>query len=109
MEPPCDACTAICCKFRGYDYSVILEPEEADAFPEAVRSLAENAMVIPSREGKCIFLDPNDKCSIYERRPIRCQQFNCTVGYRCKPDGRHSFLLEDYPKLVELIELRLKS
>lgn len=61
---------------------------------------------IPYVNGKCFYLTEENRCSIYNRRPTLCQEFNCVVGYN--NNGRHSFFLDDNPEVVELIELTVK-
>lgn len=105
IDPPCELCTALCCKCRGRAYVVELKPEEVDRFPEAV--FTDNTWVIPLVDGKCVFLGTNDRCTIYERRPFLCVEYNCLNGYKSKENGSHSFFLDDHPELVDIIERSL--
>lgn len=36
-------------------------------------------------DGSCLFLDDNNKCSIYENRPRVCRKFHCQRGWSMSP------------------------
>lgn len=112
--PPCEHCSAYCCKQRGHDFAVLLEEHEVERFDQAclVRDVVPNLGItdsewcLPYKDGKCVYLGDDDKCTIYESRPERCREFNCVNGYKCKGEY-HSYFLEDHPEVVKLIELHV--
>jgi Fe-S-cluster containining protein len=85
----CGACRACC---RGD--AIVLHPEHGDdptqyetvPMPEAdQKSLDRNLGIRRNRvlmlkhgaDGNCIYLDEKTGCTIYDRRPLICRQFNC--------------------------------
>ncbi len=104
MNPPCEQCTAACCKQTTQPAAVMLEEYEIDYESILVNDcLMGIVRAIPYVNNKCFYLTDN-KCSIYDRRPVRCREFNCVLGYN---KNRFSFFLEDHPDVVRLIELNL--
>lgn len=89
-------------------FAVALEPEEQAQFPAAVPvelpelGLTGTTYVIPYKDGRCIHLTADNKCGIYNRRPLLCREFNCLHGYLSKGQ-EHGYFLEDKPDVVELI------
>ena len=117
QPPPCEQCQAYCCKQRGHDFAVLLDEHEVERFDQAClvkdvipnlgfRDEDEPAWCLPYKDGKCVYLGEDDRCTIYERRPERCREFNCVNGYKCKGEY-HSYFLEDHPEVVTLIELHV--
>lgn len=73
---PCNGCTA-CCRSRST--MADLQPDELTLFPEAVMD-SEVGWVLPQRpDGSCVHLI-DDRCSIYERRPLACRIFDCRMA-----------------------------
>lgn len=110
-EPPCEYCTAVCCKQTTHKFAVLLEEDEVDAFDQACliqspEKDGDTAWCLPYKNKKCVYLNDNDRCGIYDRRPKRCREFNCVNGYKIRGE-HHSFFLEDHPKVVSLIELHV--
>jgi Fe-S-cluster containining protein len=110
---PCERCDAACCKQNGCGYSVLLEPEEYARFrPFALdlpvlhdgRVVVE--MVLPYRDGKCIFLGDDDRCTIYEDRPASCRKFECTKYFNNggSTPGRHEAFIERNPRVKAMLE-----
>lgn len=110
MNPPCDQCTAVCCKQTGqHTAAVFLLEYEVDYENIVVDDgMGEDVRAIPYVNGKCFYLAENNKCSIYDRRPTLCREFTCLAGYNLKGEGNHGFFLEDHPEVVQLIELTVK-
>ena len=115
---PCHLCDAACCRQNGHEYAVLLEAGEWGkfaAFSEAV-SIAAGAgdgpraprveRVLPYRDGRCVFLGGDDRCTIYEDRPANCRRFECVGGYhRGGSDvGSHDAFLERNPGVREMLE-----
>ncbi len=81
-EKTCDGCGAKCCRY------VITEidcPEDLGDFENIKWFVChENVSVYVEEDGtwnlefitKCKYLDENSKCSIYEKRPQICREFN---------------------------------
>lgn len=119
-NPPCEQCTAVCCKqkyltglnYGLHEFAVEILVEEEHLFPEAVshpEPYDQSRKVLPYIAGKCMFLQ-DDRCSIYDRRPKCCQTFNCLSFWKSRPSGDHGSFLDDHPEVVDLItELRLRS
>ena len=47
--------------------------------------------VLPYRDGRCQFLADDDRCTIYDDRPLSCRQFECTLSYNTTGVGRHGY------------------
>lgn len=122
IEPPCAACTGACCRNSEYGhhkFAVILDSEEEDDYEHvwldedgvSAKDGSEGPLfpVIPYKDGRCIYLGDDNRCTIYERRPALCREFTCLSGYRRHGDKGHGFFLEDHPEVVELIELTLRK
>lgn len=81
-DVPCGTCNA-CCKLL----SPHLTPEEISSgqYPISFVQGTDGPVVVLYRhkDGGCGML-VNDKCSIYENRPIACRQFDCRKGHHDK-------------------------
>lgn len=114
MNPPCSECGGKCCCRKGWDFAVLLDQEDVDKIPEAKSYIErcgkheayEAKYKLNYVDGRCPFFS-SGLCSIYERRPQRCREFNCTNGYKIKDGKYHSFFLDDYPEVVALIEKKM--
>ncbi len=82
----CTACGK-CCATAG-EYYVFLAPGEAEAIREHLglsrswfrrrylASLEEGELVLAAgAEERCIFLDDNGRCNIYQVRPLQCRTY----------------------------------
>jgi Fe-S-cluster containining protein len=85
---PCERCVAACCKQNGHDYAVLLEGDERRKFAAFAAEVPIRdgrgvtiERVLPYRDGRCQFLDADDRCTIYEDRPINCRRFECAWRY----------------------------
>lgn len=79
--PPCDKCTACCCKneHNSHCYAVELEPDELERFKDVMLMLeGDEYGVIPYDDitKTCVLLKDN-KCSRYDDRPQKCRNYNC--------------------------------
>jgi hypothetical protein len=89
---PCDGCTA-CCRSSFF---VHIGPDEAGALARIPRQLLARAPGLPDgymvlgydERGHCPML-VDDRCSIYEDRPLTCRKFDCRVlsAAGLEPDG----------------------
>lgn len=84
---PCDQCDAACCKQSAWPFAVLLQDEnERCRFrPWSTTTLLNDSdgktrtvQVIGYQNGRCPFLGGDDRCTIYEDRPLSCRQFECT-------------------------------
>ena len=113
-DSPCDLCTAACCRQNGHEFAVLLEGEgerrRFAAFAEDVPVEHEGGItlerVIPYRDGRCVFLGTDDRCTIYDDRPGNCRRFQCVTGYHLGGGqvGRHSRFLDQNRTVLGLLE-----
>lgn len=85
---PCGSCTFCCEKLSPY---LTTEEIASGLYPISLLQPSEEqismnpnigpiVVLYRKREGGCgMFID--DKCSIYETRPIACRQFDCRKGH----------------------------
>lgn len=104
---PCKSCNAACCRKRpGFNFAVVIKPEEAAKFPEAktISLYGEETKVLPYKNGKCIHLSDDNQCRIYDSRPEACKSFDCQNSYLLF-GKHHGGFLQDNPHVVPLIQL----
>jgi Fe-S-cluster containining protein len=97
---PCDGCTA-CCRSSFF---VHIGPEETEALRRIPSALLVRAPGLPpgymvlgyDERGHCPML-VDDRCSIYEHRPLTCRKFDCRVlsAAGLEPDGPAQEALAD--------------
>ena len=112
-QSPCPSCRANCCKQNGHDFAVLLRPDEYARFgpfsaPVAVQSNDRRVLerVLPYVNGRCQFLDGEDRCIIYEDRPASCRQFECVTFFNSDGVGRHGRFLHLNPDVLQrLVQL----
>ncbi len=104
---PCEQCDAACCKQSAWAYAVLLQSDqerrrfapwstltsvrEADGSTETVQVIAYQA-------GRCPFLGDDDRCGIYDDRPLSCRQFECTKRF-----GNDASFLDANPRVRALL------
>ena len=112
-DSPCDRCTAACCRQNGHAYAVLLEGDERRKFAPWARDVPvrqgdviASERVLPYRDGRCVFLGEDDRCTVYEDRPVNCRRFQCVTGYRPVPDdpAGHSPFLRANPEVVRVLD-----
>jgi Fe-S-cluster containining protein len=110
---PCHLCRANCCKQNGHDYAVLLEGDEWRRFaPFCIEVQVDGGAcvtterVLPYRGGRCQFLGDDDRCTIYDDRPINCRRFECAPGYHARGSavGARSLFLRRNPDVLTLLE-----
>lgn len=82
VEVPCGDCTACCTS----SYFIHISPEEKQTLASIPKMFQFPAPNLPKghvllgydEQGHCPMLKDN-KCSIYERRPLTCRQYDCRV------------------------------
>jgi len=110
---PCDQCVAACCKQNGHEYAVLLEGDERRKFAAfsvevAIRSgpavVVERAL--PYQNGRCQFLDKDDRCTIYEDRPINCRRFECLSAFHFRGANlhEHGLFLKRNTHVLKMLE-----
>jgi Fe-S-cluster containining protein len=112
-QSPCHLCYAACCKQNGHDYAVLLEGDERQRFgpfamdvriDDGERTVVER--VLPYREGRCVFLGEDDRCTVYDDRPMNCRRFQCVRYFRqggADSPGHGEFLVRN-PRVLEILE-----
>jgi len=88
---PCDACNSFCCSS-----DVLFDSDEIKRLKNKYRSVFKRVKILDSEVpnhyrlrlkgkggDKCVFLDKNNKCSIYEDRPFVCKDYGEKVFIRC--------------------------
>jgi hypothetical protein len=112
-DSPCDLCTAACCRQNGHEFAVLLEGDERRRFapwaqdvPVRDGAVVATERVLPYRDGRCVFLGGDDRCTIYDDRPANCRRFQCVSGYHQSGSapGVLSRFLTLNPAVVTILE-----
>ena len=111
---PCHQCAANCCKQNGHDYAVLLEEDERRRFAPWAMDVPIHLAgghvtiekVLPYRDGRCMFLDEDNLCRIYEQRPVNCRRFECIPGYHHGGGDltAHSLFLQRNANVLKLLD-----
>jgi len=105
---PCERCDAACCKQSAWPYAVLLQSdEERRRFkPWSTTTLLNDAdgstrtvQVIAYKNGRCPFLGDDDRCGIYDDRPLSCRQFECTRRF-----GQDQTFFAANPRVEKLLQ-----
>jgi len=72
-EVPCGSCTG-CCR-SAFDIELSSDEERA-RFPHVIKD--GKTVILPLANGHCHYL-VDDKCSVYETRPLTCRVFDCRM------------------------------
>jgi Fe-S-cluster containining protein len=51
---------------------------------------ADGVVIVATKDGRCVFLDPGYRCKVYEDRPEVCRLYGYTPDLKCaycKPNG----------------------
>jgi Fe-S-cluster containining protein len=114
-QSPCHLCTAACCKQNGHEYAAVLRNAEVRKFAAFAIDVPFHSdgrvvveRVLPYVEGRCQFLDDEDRCRIYDDRPGACREFECVPYFNRDGVGRHGVFLQRNPRVREMLE-RLSS
>lgn len=112
-ESPCHLCYAACCRQNGHDYAVLLEGDERRRFgPFAMDVRIGDGpvtvveRVLPYRDGRCVFLGEDDRCTIYDDRPVNCRRFQCVRYFHQAGASRtrHGEFLRRNPQVLQILE-----
>jgi Fe-S-cluster containining protein len=110
---PCADCTANCCRQNGHDFAVLLAADEHRRFaPFATTAVFQRTdgqraieRVLPyTPDGRCQFLGPDDRCTIYDDRPAACRAFECAPFYNAEGIGHHARFLRLNPDVAARLE-----
>jgi Fe-S-cluster containining protein len=104
---PCERCDAACCRQSAWPYAVLLQSDdERRRFGPWSESILlddhdglRTAHVIAYRDGRCPFLGADDRCTIYDSRPLSCRQFECTRRF-----GNDETFFHANPRVRSLLE-----
>jgi Fe-S-cluster containining protein len=107
-DVPCGTCTLCCKKMQiilfpnlGEDpreYRTILEEDFSNTYPGKLFHVLER-----TPEGNCYALGPNG-CTIYEKRPRVCRNFDCGEEYRKRDRAQRRRDVKSKMFTVELFE-----
>ncbi|MBN3041044.1 MAG: YkgJ family cysteine cluster protein [Candidatus Omnitrophica bacterium] len=92
-----DICKAMCCK--KWDINLAYQEHKSKLYEsEAYCSLDRKVCLKPLKscpqvayrlkkkdDGSCVYLDKNNRCRIYQKRPIVCRNFTCDNGFKLEP------------------------
>jgi hypothetical protein len=110
---PCDQCFAACCKQNGHEFAAVLQGEgerrRFAAFAQDVTFVRPDGTigverVLPYVNGRCQFLGEDDRCTIYDDRPLACRQFECVPHFNRDGVARHGDFLSANPRVLEVIQ-----
>jgi len=60
--------------------------------------------VLPYREGRCQFLGEDDRCTIYDDRPVSCRLFQCVSDFNRDGAGKHGIFLQRNAPVRQMLE-----
>ena len=89
--PPCADCQAACCTQQG-SIAISLQPEELNSYEH------DNDQQITMVNGRCYYLNEDNRCSIYDKRPQICRSFNCVWSDLLLP--QHQLVNAGKPKMI---------
>ncbi|WP_186441113.1 YkgJ family cysteine cluster protein [Desulfamplus magnetovallimortis] len=115
----CRDCHALCCRGKSgniwinreemINISSLLNLNPIDAMQNFFEKRDNRLLIREQFDGKefrCLFLDNNQKCSIYKARPAQCRSFPFWAHYSIDnvTDNRISLLVEECPGVVLINE-----
>lgn len=81
-EVPCNGCVA-CCR----QDLILLKPHMGDKPKRYIYKIVDNQVALEHKKnGDCIYLDREKGCTIWHRRPVVCQEFDCRAVVRHVPE-----------------------
>ena len=108
---PCERCDAACCRQAVSEYAVLLQSDNerrrfgpwSITLPVAdAAGVVRHERVIPYRDARCPFLGDDDRCTIYDDRPLACRAFECTRHF--DPRRGHGLFLRANPRVAAMLE-----
>ena len=113
-ESPCGECPgANCCQQNGHEFAVLLEEHEYARFKPFAQDISIQhhhsrvlEKVLPYRDGRCQFLGSDNRCLIYDDRPVNCRRFQCVDHFhnRGTTRGEHGRFLQLNPDILRKLE-----
>jgi Fe-S-cluster containining protein len=111
-DSPCDLCDAACCRQNGHAYAARIEGDEIRKFAAFAIDVPITdddgrlrfERVLPYVNGRCQFLDSDERCAIYDDRPRACRQFQCVAHYNAEGVGRHGVFLQRNPRVRAMLD-----
>ena len=86
---PCKSCT-LCC----HKTNIMLMPEQGDDVASYEHEIVNDVPVLKHKpDGACIYLT-EQRCSIHERAPVTCREFDCRRFYAGKGPAERRWMLE---------------
>lgn len=83
MRVPCDGCVACCQKDRIY-----LKPSMGDDPRKYVTQVVGNQITLLHKgNGDCVYLDRERGCTIWNKRPVVCREFDCRAVVKAVPEN----------------------
>jgi hypothetical protein len=110
---PCDRCYAACCRQNGHEFAAILQGDQerrrfaAFAIDVSIAGAGLSPCVervLPYVDGKCQFLGADDRCTIFDDRPLACRQFECAPQLHQFGRERHGTFLVRNPRVLQLLQ-----
>jgi Fe-S-cluster containining protein len=94
-----ETCRAVCC--RNWNVLVDMHEEESQTYNVETVCLCTNndcadreslclnrrTRLARKTDGSCVYLDSQNRCSIYVTRPVACQTFTCENGWKLSPQA----------------------
>lgn len=74
-EVPCNGCTRCC---RGDYVRLLPEDDAAQYITVPHKHIAGERMIAHNAKGDCVYLTDTG-CSIHDRKPIMCREFDCRL------------------------------
>ena len=89
-EKLCEGCPAICCKTLAMEIGRPVNRVEVEELKwqlrfDTVKVYIHNRRWHQLVEGRCMYLDKDDRCTVYEERPDKCRKHNPTDCERYGP------------------------
>jgi Fe-S-cluster containining protein len=113
-ESPCGQCRgANCCRQNGHEFAVLLDESEHARFrPYAIDisihhdGVTRVEKVLPYVNGRCQFLGDDNRCLIYDDRPMSCRRFQCVsyFHHRGATPLEHGRFLQLNPDVLAMLQ-----
>jgi len=80
---PCDGCVACCQSDR-----IAIKPHFGDDPRKYITEMFKGRLVVAHKKnGDCVYLDRENGCKIWDRRPAVCQEFDCRLIVQYIPES----------------------
>jgi Fe-S-cluster containining protein len=100
FDTVCPNCRGQCCHMPWLSQE---ETQLADQFPAAVKFIGDTPFFLD--HDRCVFLDREGKCSIYDLRPLDCRLFPLDI---IEENGEYYWCVfttcPDWPRMKEMLE-----